>query len=93
MPSLSESYYTRANELLAAALEIQCGRDSGGGAVDRRQHRRGGVVHTFGSAHSEVIARESSAGPAAWSASPGSSTRPALHRESARLRRQIGRTL
>ena len=58
MPSLAETYYTRANEMLARAWTAnkpvidRLAPIMGAGIV------RGGVVHTFGSGHSEVISRE-----------------------------------
>src|SRR5476649_626361 len=58
MPSISESYFQRANELLARA------RQTNAAAIDRiapvigASIAGGGVVHTFGSGHSELIARE-----------------------------------
>jgi len=58
MPSLADSYFHRANELLAAA------RQANAAAIDRiapvigASIAAGGVVHTFGSGHSELISRE-----------------------------------
>jgi len=58
MPSLCETYYVRANELLAAAwtgngAAIQAAAPAIGATI-----AEGGVVHTFGSGHSELISRE-----------------------------------
>lgn len=56
--SLAESYFSRANELLAAAWRTNASVIAQvapllGGVV-----ARGGVIHTFGSGHSELISRE-----------------------------------
>ncbi len=58
MSPLADSYYARANELLAAAWKnnaptIEKLAPVLGGIV-----ARGGVIHTFGSGHSELISRE-----------------------------------
>jgi uncharacterized phosphosugar-binding protein len=58
MPAISDTFYKRANELLARA------RESNGPAIARlapligESIARGGVVHTFGSGHSEIVSRE-----------------------------------
>lgn len=56
--SLPETYYTRANEMLARAWSANAATIAQltpliGGSI-----ARGGVVHTFGSGHSELISRE-----------------------------------
>ena len=58
MPSLSESYYARANELLAAAWEKNAGAIRAAAPAIGASIAAGGVVHTFGSGHSELISRE-----------------------------------
>jgi uncharacterized phosphosugar-binding protein len=58
MPSLADTYYERASGMLARA------RETNGPAIARlapligQSIARGGVVHTFGSGHSELISRE-----------------------------------
>ncbi len=58
MPSLADTYYERAGALLARA------RDTNAPVIARlapligQSIARGGVVHTFGSGHSELISRE-----------------------------------
>ncbi|HTU01615.1 MAG TPA: sugar isomerase domain-containing protein [Candidatus Sulfotelmatobacter sp.] len=58
MPSLPDTYYERANGLLARA------RESNAPVIARlaphigQSIARGGVVHTFGSGHSELVSRE-----------------------------------
>ena len=58
MPSLADTYYERASGMLARA------RETNGPVVARlapligQSIARGGVVHTFGSGHSELISRE-----------------------------------
>ncbi|HXQ82052.1 MAG TPA: SIS domain-containing protein [Opitutaceae bacterium] len=58
MPSPADTYYERANALLARA------RESNAPVIARlaphigQSIARGGVVHTFGSGHSEMISRE-----------------------------------
>jgi uncharacterized phosphosugar-binding protein len=58
MPSLADSYYERTGALLARA------RDSNAAAIAKlapligKSIAGGGVVHTFGSGHSELISRE-----------------------------------
>jgi uncharacterized phosphosugar-binding protein len=58
MPSLPESYYTRANELLARAWAANAPVIAQLAPVIGASIARGGVVHTFGSGHSELISRE-----------------------------------
>jgi len=58
MPSLADTYYERASGMLARA------RETNGPVIARlapligQSIARGGVVHTFGSGHSELISRE-----------------------------------
>ncbi|OAM89848.1 sugar isomerase domain-containing protein [Termitidicoccus mucosus] len=56
--SLPETYYQRANALLARAWETNAPVIARLAPVIGESIARGGVVHTFGSGHSEVIARE-----------------------------------
>lgn len=58
MPSLAESYYARANELLARAWEANAPAIAALAPVLGGVVARGGVIHTFGSGHSELISRE-----------------------------------
>ncbi len=58
MPSLSENYFARANELLARAWETNAPVIAQLAPIVGASIAQGGVVHTFGSGHSEVIARE-----------------------------------
>lgn len=58
MPSLSESYYIRANELLARAWTANAPVIAQLAPVIGASIAKGGVVHTFGSGHSELISRE-----------------------------------
>ena len=58
MPSLAESYYTRANELLARAWSANAPVIAQLAPVIGASIAKGGVVHTFGSGHSELISRE-----------------------------------
>jgi uncharacterized phosphosugar-binding protein len=58
MPSLAESYRTRANELLARAWEKNSPVIAQLAPVLGASVARGEVIHTFGSGHSEIIARE-----------------------------------
>ncbi len=55
---LAESYYHRANELLAAAWQANAPVIARVAPVIGASIARGGVVHTFGSGHSELISRE-----------------------------------
>ena len=56
--SLPTAYYTRANELLAAAWSANAPTIAALAPVIGASVARGGVVHTFGSGHSELISRE-----------------------------------
>src|ERR1039458_5309801 len=58
MHSLAESYRTRANELLARAWEKNSPVIAQLAPVLGASVARGEVIHTFGSGHSEIIARE-----------------------------------
>ncbi|HTB80077.1 MAG TPA: sugar isomerase domain-containing protein [Opitutaceae bacterium] len=58
MPSLPESYFARANELLAGAWKTNAPALARLAPVLGECVARGGVIHTFGSGHSEVVARE-----------------------------------
>lgn len=58
MASLSDQYYTRANELLAAAWTTNAPVIGRLAPVLGDVVARGGVIHTFGSGHSELISRE-----------------------------------
>ena len=56
--TLAESYYARANELLARAWTTNAPVIAQLAPIIGAGIARGGVVHTFGSGHSELIARE-----------------------------------
>ena len=58
MPSLAESYYARSNEMLATAWSKNKDTIAQLAPVLGASIARGEVVHTFGSGHSEIIARE-----------------------------------
>ncbi len=58
MSSLADSYYTRANELLATAWKNNAPTIAKLAPVLGGVVARGGVIHTFGSGHSELISRE-----------------------------------
>lgn len=58
MPSLAESYYARANELLARAWAANAPVIAQAAPLLGASIANGGVVHTFGSGHSELISRE-----------------------------------
>ncbi len=58
MASLTESYYQRANELLARAWETNALVIAQLAPILGASIAKGGVVHTFGSGHSELISRE-----------------------------------
>jgi uncharacterized phosphosugar-binding protein len=58
MPSLPETYYARANALLAQAWETNAPVIARTAPLVGASIARGGVVHTFGSGHSDVIGRE-----------------------------------
>ncbi|MES2691888.1 MAG: sugar isomerase domain-containing protein [Verrucomicrobiota bacterium] len=55
---LAEAYYARANEMLATAREKNAPVIAQLAPVIGASIARGEVVHTFGSGHSEIIARE-----------------------------------
>jgi uncharacterized phosphosugar-binding protein len=56
--SSAESYYTTATTMLARAREINEATLKTCGALIGESLAQGGVLHTFGSGHSEIIARE-----------------------------------
>src|SRR5512138_1220699 len=56
--SLSETYFTRANEMLARAWTTNASTIAKLAPVVGHSVAQGGVLHTFGSGHSELIARE-----------------------------------
>lgn len=58
MSSLAESYFHRANELLATAWNTNAPTIARLAPVLGEVVSRGGVLHTFGSGHSELISRE-----------------------------------
>lgn len=58
MPSLPETYFHRANDLLARAWETNAPVIAKLAPIVGASIARGGVVHTFGSGHSELISRE-----------------------------------
>jgi uncharacterized phosphosugar-binding protein len=58
MPSLPESYFARANELLATAWTANAPVIAQLAPIIGASVARGGVIHTFGSGHSELISRE-----------------------------------
>jgi uncharacterized phosphosugar-binding protein len=58
MPSLAASYYTRANQLLAAAWEKNADTLARLAPILGASVARGEMIHAFGSGHSELIARE-----------------------------------
>jgi uncharacterized phosphosugar-binding protein len=58
MSSLTESYYQRANDLLARAWETNLPVIAKLAPVLGKVVADGGVIHTFGSGHSELISRE-----------------------------------
>ncbi|HVS53078.1 MAG TPA: sugar isomerase domain-containing protein [Opitutaceae bacterium] len=58
MPSLAESYFARANELLAQAWTTNAPTIARLAPILGGSIAQGGVVHTFGSGHSELISRE-----------------------------------
>jgi len=58
MPTLPELYYDKANALLAQAWSANAATIARVAPVLGASIVRGGVIHTFGSGHSEVIARE-----------------------------------
>lgn len=58
MPSLAQSYYARANDLLAQAWKVNAPVIAQLAPLVGASIARGGVVHTFGSGHSELVSRE-----------------------------------
>jgi uncharacterized phosphosugar-binding protein len=58
MPSLAKSYYDRANDMLAAAWTKNLPVIEQLAPLIGASIARGDIVHTFGSGHSEIIARE-----------------------------------
>lgn len=58
MASISDTYFTRANELLAHAREANAPAIARLAPVIGASVAQGGVIHTFGSGHSELISRE-----------------------------------
>src|ERR1035437_8237355 len=58
MPSLADTYYTTATALLARARETNAATLKKLGSLIGASVAAGGVLHTFGSGHSEVIGRE-----------------------------------
>jgi uncharacterized phosphosugar-binding protein len=58
MSSSAQSYFTRANELLACAWATNAPVLARLAPILGECVARGGVIHTFGSGHSELIARE-----------------------------------
>lgn len=58
MPSLADTYYERAGSLLARAREANAPVIARLSPIIGQSIARGGVVHTFGSGHSELISRE-----------------------------------
>ncbi len=58
MPNLASAYYTRANEMLATAWATNLPVIEKLAPIIGASIARGEIVHTFGSGHSEIIARE-----------------------------------
>lgn len=58
MSSLAADYHDRANQMLATAWEHNAATLATLAPIIGASISRGGVVHTFGSGHSEIIARE-----------------------------------
>lgn len=58
MPSSADTYYTEAAALLAHARETNAATLRKLGAIIGQSVADGGVIHTFGSGHSEIISRE-----------------------------------
>ncbi len=58
MPTLADTYYERTNALLARAREANAAAIARLAPLIGQSIARGGVVHTFGSGHSEIISRE-----------------------------------
>ena len=55
---LADSYFSRANDLLARAWTTNAPAVAKLAPVLGASIAQGGVVHTFGSGHSELISRE-----------------------------------
>ena len=58
MSALADSYFARANELLAAAWSHNAPTIAALAPILGKVIADGGVIHTFGSGHSELISRE-----------------------------------
>jgi uncharacterized phosphosugar-binding protein len=58
MPPLAADYYSRANAMLATAWEKNASTIAHLAPILGASVARGEVIHTFGSGHSEIIARE-----------------------------------
>jgi uncharacterized phosphosugar-binding protein len=58
MSSSAQAYFTRANELLARAWETNAPVLARLAPILGQCVARGGVIHTFGSGHSELVSRE-----------------------------------
>jgi uncharacterized phosphosugar-binding protein len=58
MSTSAENYFKQATALLARAREVNAATLARLGAVIGQSVATGGVIHTFGSGHSEVISRE-----------------------------------
>jgi len=56
--SSADTYFTRSTELLARARALNAPTLQKLGAIIGQSVANGGVVHTFGSGHSEIISRE-----------------------------------
>lgn len=58
MPSLAAAYYARANEMIATAWGANASTIAQLAPIVGAVVARGDMIHTFGSGHSEIIARE-----------------------------------
>ena len=58
MSSPAESYFATASDMLARARDINAATLKVGGQLIGKSIAAGGVLHTFGSGHSEIIGRE-----------------------------------
>lgn len=58
MPSLADTYYAKATALLAQARDANAATIKKLGSILGQSVANGGVIHTFGSGHSDVIGRE-----------------------------------
>src|ERR1041385_813674 len=58
MPAFSEIYFAKANELLSRAWSVNAPVIAQLAPMIGASVARGGVIHTFGSGHSELISRE-----------------------------------